>query len=149
MSCEARLCYEKTREGVNFINMISYAQLLQTQMLWRSTSISITFLYTTLLVHSTRGYTNFTKCCTPTGVNFFNVLRAAFALADPKCAKRHSSWQCRLALLGPTSVKAARKTLMKLRQGVWEFNCDSDDDKRTKKSLRCELYNVLNNGVRF
>ncbi len=28
--------------------------------------------------------------------------------------KRKSSWQCCLALLGPTSVKAARKTLMKL-----------------------------------
>ncbi len=28
--------------------------------------------------------------------------------------KRKSSWQCHLALLGPTSVKAAHKTLAKL-----------------------------------
>jgi len=32
--------------------------------------------------------------------------------------KRQSSWQCCLALLGPMSVKAARKTLVKLTPGV-------------------------------
>jgi len=32
--------------------------------------------------------------------------------------KRQSSWQCRLALLGPTSIKAARKTLVKLTPGL-------------------------------
>jgi len=32
--------------------------------------------------------------------------------------KRQSSWQCRLALLGHTSVKAAHKTLVKLTPGV-------------------------------
>jgi len=31
--------------------------------------------------------------------------------------KRQSSQQCGLALLGPTSVKAARKTLVKLTPG--------------------------------
>jgi len=53
------------------------------------------------------------------GVNFINVLRTAFTHADSKCAKKTvKSAQCRLALLGSTSVKAAYKTLMKLRQGV-------------------------------
>jgi len=32
--------------------------------------------------------------------------------------KRQSSRQCHLALLGPTSVKGARKTLVKLTPGV-------------------------------
>jgi len=32
--------------------------------------------------------------------------------------KRQSSQQCHLGLLGPTSVKAARKTLVKLTPGV-------------------------------
>jgi len=56
---------------------------------------------------------NFFSCCL--GLNFINILSTAFTLADPKCAKKsQSSWQCRLALLGPTSVKAARKMLVKL-----------------------------------
>jgi len=38
-------------------------------------------------------------------VNFINVFQAAFTCADPKCAKRHSSHQCLLAILGPTHVK--------------------------------------------
>jgi len=34
------------------------------------------------------------------------------------CKKRQSSQQCHLALLGPTSVKAARKLLAKLTPGL-------------------------------
>ena len=36
--------------------------------------------------------------------------------------KRQSSQQCHLALLGPTSVKATRKTLVILTQGVYLFH---------------------------
>ncbi len=46
------------------------------------------------------------------GVNFTNVLRTAFTLVDPKCARRQSSQQCRLALLGSMGVKAVSRTLM-------------------------------------
>jgi len=35
----------------------------------------------------------------------------------PNAQKKQSSWQCCLALLGPTSVKAVCKTLMKLSHG--------------------------------
>jgi len=43
------------------------------------------------------------------GRNFINILRTAFTHVDPECTKkRQSSQQCHLALLGPTSVKAAR-----------------------------------------
>ncbi len=52
------------------------------------------------------------------GLNFINVLLTAFMHVDPECAKRQSSQQCHLALLGPTSVKAASKTLVKLTPGV-------------------------------
>jgi len=51
------------------------------------------------------------------GVNFINVLSTAFTHVDPECTKRQSSQQCHLALLGPTSIKAARKTLVKLSPG--------------------------------
>jgi hypothetical protein len=36
---------------------------------------------------------------------------------DPECKKRQSSQQCHLALLELTSLKAARKTLVKLTPG--------------------------------
>jgi len=50
---------------------------------------------------------------TTSAVNFINVLRTAFTSVDPECAKRQSCQQCHLALLGPTIVKAAHKTLVK------------------------------------
>jgi hypothetical protein len=40
-----------------------------------------------------------------TGVNFINILRAAFTLADPKSTKKDSQAVC-FALLGSVSVKA-------------------------------------------
>jgi len=43
-----------------------------------------------------------------------NVLRAALHAQIPNGQKRQQSHQCRFALLGPTRVKAAHKTLMKL-----------------------------------
>jgi len=55
---------------------------------------------------------------TSPGVNFTNILRAAFKCKDPKSAKRQSHHQYLLALLGSTRVKASRKMLMKLIQGV-------------------------------
>jgi len=48
------------------------------------------------------------------GANFINVLQAAFAQEDSKCAKRHSSHQCLFLILGPTSIKAVHKIRMKL-----------------------------------
>ncbi len=48
-----------------------------------------------------------------TGVNFINVLRTAFALVDPKSVRTQSSRQYLFTLLGSTSVKAVRRTLMK------------------------------------
>ena len=48
------------------------------------------------------------------GVNFTNVLRAAFTPADPKSGKKLLNLTVFFALSGSASVKAARRTLMKL-----------------------------------
>jgi len=47
------------------------------------------------------------------GVNFTNVLRAAFTRADPKSAKKLLNLTVFFALLGSACVKAACRTLMK------------------------------------
>ena len=52
------------------------------------------------------------------GVNFTNVLRAAFTRADPKSAKKTVKLSSFFALLGSASVKAARRTLVKLNPGI-------------------------------
>ncbi len=52
--------------------------------------------------------------CFGPGVNFTNILRAAFTLVGPKSAKRHCQLGCLFAHTGSASVKAARKMLMKL-----------------------------------
>jgi len=49
-----------------------------------------------------------------TGVNFINVLQAAFVLADPKSAKETVKLSVFFALLGSALAKAAHKTLVKL-----------------------------------
>ena len=48
------------------------------------------------------------------GVNFINVLRAAFTLEDPKSSKQLLDLMVFFALLGSVGVKAARRMLMKL-----------------------------------
>jgi len=48
------------------------------------------------------------------GLNFFNVLRTAFMLVDPKSVKKIDNLTVFFTLLGSTSVKAACRTLMKL-----------------------------------
>ncbi len=52
------------------------------------------------------------------GVNFTNILLAAFLCADPKSAKRHWWPNCLFALLGSAQSKAACKTLIKFTPGI-------------------------------
>jgi len=52
------------------------------------------------------------------GINFINVLRAAFTEAVPKRVKIMSSHQYLFTLLGSACLKAAHKILMKLTTGV-------------------------------
>ena len=51
---------------------------------------------------------------TKPGVNFTNVLRAAFTRADPKSAKKTVKLSSFIVLLGSARVKAACRTLVKL-----------------------------------
>ncbi len=59
-------------------------------------------------------YKNFGPKQSNPSVNFTNVLSTAFALVDPESVRTHSSCQYHFTLLGSTSVKAVRRTLMKL-----------------------------------
>ncbi len=55
------------------------------------------------------------------GLDFINVLRTAFTPVGPKSVKRYQRLDWVLTLLGPTSVKAVRRTLMKLTPGRWSL----------------------------
>jgi len=60
------------------------------------------------------------------GVNFINVLLAAFTRADPESVKFQLSHQYHFMLLGSARVKALRKTLMKLTPSQLLNWLDSD-----------------------
>ncbi len=51
-------------------------------------------------------------------LNFINVLRTAFTLADPKSVKKTVKLSIFFTLLGSASVKAVLRTLMKLTQDL-------------------------------
>jgi len=53
-----------------------------------------------------------------TGVNFINVLQAAFTGEDPKSAKKTDNLAVFFVLLGSVPVKAVLKTLVKLKPGA-------------------------------
>jgi len=52
------------------------------------------------------------------GVNFINIFCTAFTPVVPQSVRTQSSRQYLFTLLGPTSVKAVRRTLMKLSPDV-------------------------------
>jgi len=52
-------------------------------------------------------------------LNFINVLRTAFTLADPKSVKRYWGLDWVLTLLGSACVKAVCRMLMKLTPGIF------------------------------
>jgi len=56
-------------------------------------------------------------------VNFINVLLTAFTLPDHKSVKKTVKLSIFFTLLGSTSVKAVRRTLMKLTPGVYVCVC--------------------------
>ena len=63
------------------------------------------------------------------GVNFTNSLRAAFTRADPKSAIKLLNLTVFFVLLGSSSIKDARRMLMKLTPGSQgSLLCNNDDD---------------------
>ncbi len=65
------------------------------------------------------------------GVNFINVLRAAFAHADSKSAKRIDNLMSFLCFCA-THVKSACRTLMKLASGGWVFTNHYETNMRDR-----------------
>jgi hypothetical protein len=57
-----------------------------------------------------------------TGLHFINVLRTAFTPLVPQSVRTQSSRQYLFTLLGPTTVKAVRRTLMKLTPGFPRYS---------------------------
>ena len=61
------------------------------------------------------------------GVNFTNILQAAFTRADPKSAKKTVKLSSFFALFGSGHIKAARKMLVKLTPDhIFSFIHDSN-----------------------
>jgi len=80
-----------------------------------------------------------TKLVSRPGVNFTNILRAAFTLVGPKSAKWHCWLDCIFAHSGSTCIKAVRRMLMKLSPGVNFINIQwaaftLEEPKSVKKS---------------
>ncbi len=61
------------------------------------------------------------------GLDFINVLRTAFTPVVPQSVRTQSSHQYLFTLLEPTSVKAVRRTLMKLTPGCRSGSAGAPD----------------------
>jgi len=68
------------------------------------------------------------------GVNFTNIIRAAFPRADPKSAKNNVKLSVFFVLLGSAHIKAACKMLMKLTTGEAEPHPDKTGFHRPRRS---------------
>ncbi len=85
---------------------------------------TLSWLFSLALLPLTNGWVDTPSCHTlrwprwsQHGVDFTNILQAAFAYADPKSAKRNWWLDCLFALLGSVRDKA-------LRKHVGEFNME-------------------------
>ncbi len=81
------------------------------------------------------------------GVNFINIICAAFALEDPKSAKKTFKLSVFFALLGSSCTKAAREMLMKFSRFevlvfvINEFSWNQWFERETKTSF-CLLVRI-------
>ena len=69
------------------------------------------------------------------GVNFTNILGAAFTRVDPKGAKKTVKLSSFIALLGSARIKAARRTLVKLTPDIFLRNDKTTPDARSVTKL--------------
>jgi len=83
---------------------------------WERHSVSETHTHKHTLMQREKERVCVFSCVRP-GLNFINVLRTAFMLADPKSVKKTVKLSIFFMLLGSTSVKAVSRTLMKLSPG--------------------------------
>jgi len=72
------------------------------------------------------------------GINFIKDLRAAFAGADPKSAKKTDNLTVFFALSESARAQAARRTLMKLIPARrWTVLLPAHFSQKTKGSFKC------------
>ena len=81
-------------------------------------------------------------------VNFINILWAAFTFSDTKSTKRLSSHAAFFALSGSASVKAARRTLVKLTLGRFITNIKHYGRIRKMRIPSMRLENERNSNER-
>ena len=84
------------------------------------------------------------------GVNFINILWAAFTHSDPESTKSCLIWLSFFALLGSVWLKAARRTLMKLTPvvdfiSVLTCNYFAQRSQKCKKTVKSSLEKKLAN----
>ncbi len=99
-------CKERKRKGLKKLTHFGSLYFLFVEVLpLKIISSSVSYLF-----HISRRYkiSAFSALFQP-GVNFIKVLRAAFARADPKSAKKTVKLSVFFALLGSAHIKASRK----------------------------------------
>jgi len=73
------------------------------------------------------------------GVNFINILRAAFAPVDPKSVQRYLQLDWILTLLWATLVKASRKILVKSAPDLLPIDLCQDEDLDCKRHIQTKI----------
>jgi len=68
------------------------------------------------------------------GVNFVNILQAAFMQADPESEKRQTTWLFFFHFVKSVCIKAARRMLMKLTPDFLSLRLDCRESHLTTKS---------------
>jgi len=79
------------------------------------------------------------------GVDFTNIVHAAFMLTDPKSAKKTNSLTVFFALLGSARIKTYRKMLEKLTPGVFVTSLKEDHkyENPRKTNVICWVKNSV------
>ena len=99
-----------------FQKILTNVELSDFVFIFKSLLIPVTWFFlpplnTNTNTHTTHNTHTYTKrnSLTPPGVDFTNILHAAFTSADSKSAKKDSQLKQLFAILGSAGVKAARK----------------------------------------
>jgi len=69
---------------------------------------------------------------TRTGVDFTNVLQAAFTHTDPKSAKSHWWFECLFYAFGICARKGRTLSVAALQEPLYNSDCDSDLQSKKK-----------------
>jgi len=87
--------------------------------------------------------------CVSSGVNFINVLWAAFAPVDPKSVKRYWQLDWTLTLLGATGVKAVRKYVGEIEPRCQFHQCSMSSFCTSRSPKRKKILTTWLNSFAF